>query len=156
MLHAAAMLIGTCILWLLATQRWNSAEDFAIAACAASACVLIAARLGGVGGGFARAPQFALLALARAGPVVRGALATLRSALAADVTLKPALVRVRTRASSAAERAAFANMISATPGMAVVDTDADGLLVHVTNEDAIDAADLGRLEHLVMKGGTLT
>lgn len=156
MLHAAAMLIGACILWLLATQRWNSAEDFAIAACAASACVLVAARFGGVGGAFARAPQLVVLALTRAGPVVRGALATLRGALAADVTLKPALVRVRTRASNPAERAAFANMISATPGMAVVDTDAEGLLVHVTNEDAIDAADLGRLEHLVMKGGTST
>jgi hypothetical protein len=37
--------------------------------------------------------------------------------------------------------------------MAVVETDADGLLVHVINEDAIDAADLGRLEDLVIGGG---
>jgi multicomponent Na+:H+ antiporter subunit E len=148
------MLIGTCFLWLIATQRWASSDDLTIAVCAALASVFIAARLGGVGGSFARAPEMALLALARAGPVLRGALAAARAAFAADVTLKPALVRVKTRASRAAERAAFANLISATPGLAVVDTDSDGLLVHVTNEDAIDAADLGRLEHLVMKGGS--
>lgn len=153
MLHAAAMLIGTCILWLVATQRWATPDDLTMAVCAALACVFSAARLGGVGGAFARAPRTVILAFARAGPVLRGALATVRAAAAADVTLKPALVRVKTRATHAVERAAFANMISATPGLAVVDTDSEGLLVHVTHEDAIDAADLGQLEHLVMKGG---
>lgn len=67
--------------------------------------------------------------------------------------MKPTLVRVRSRARDAAAQASFANMISATPGMAVVETDADGLLVHVIDEDEIDAADLGRLEDLVIGGG---
>lgn len=153
MLHAAAMLIATSVLWLLMTERWSSVEDFALAFGAAAACVFAAWRLGGVGGAFARGPQMLLLAIARTGAVMRGALSTLRAGAAADVTLRPALVRVKTRAAHAADRTAFANMISATPGSLVVDTGAEGLLVHVLNEDAIDPADLGRLEHLVVRGG---
>jgi multisubunit Na+/H+ antiporter MnhE subunit len=147
MLHAAAMLLGLCIIWLLATQRYSSSEDIAVAVAAAAACVALAVRLGGVSRTYWRAPRALFTVLARAGAVVRGALATLRAALAADVTIKPALVRVRTRGQGI-ERAAFADMLGATPGMAVVETDPEGLLVHVMNEDGIDAADLGRLERI--------
>jgi hypothetical protein len=37
--------------------------------------------------------------------------------------------------------------------MAVVETDADGLLVHVIDEDGVDATDLGRLEGRILGGG---
>jgi multisubunit Na+/H+ antiporter MnhE subunit len=146
MLHAAAMLIGLCLLWLLATQRWTSAEEFGAAVAISVACVLAAARFGGIGASFAMAPRLATLSFMRIGAVAAGALSTLRAAFAADVTLKPALVRIKTRAGAEAGRAAFASQLSATPGAAVVETDADGFLAHVLNEDAIDAADLGRLE----------
>ena len=95
----------------------------------------------------------ALRALSRIGAVFSGALSTMRAAIAADVTLRPALVRVKSRARRPNQRAAFGAMISATPGMAVVDVDPDGLLVHVLNEDAVDADDLGRLEAQVIGGG---
>ena len=147
MLHAAAMLLGLCILWLLATLRFGSAADVAIAVLAAAACVLVSARVGGVGSAFARAPRALLTIVSRAGAVLAGSVATIRAAVAGDITLKPALVRVRTQGRGA-ERAAFADMLSATPGMAVVETDPDGLLVHVMHEDDIDAADLGRLERI--------
>ena len=153
MLHAAAMLAGLAVLWMLVTQRASSPQDWAIAVVASFVCVLVAARFGGASSAFARAPRLLAVSVARAGAVARGSLATLRAAISADVTMKPALVRVRSRANRSAERASFANMISATPGMAVVETDADGLLVHVINEDAIDAADLGRLEEHVIGGG---
>jgi multisubunit Na+/H+ antiporter MnhE subunit len=145
MLHAAAMLLGLCILWLLATQRLSSVEDIAAAVAAAALCTLIAARTTGLSRAFARAPRALVTVCARAGAVLRGAVTTIRTALAADISIKPALVRVRTRGRGP-ERAAFADMLSATPGMAVVETDPEGLFVHVMNEDAIDAADLGRLE----------
>jgi len=153
MLHAAAMLLGLCILWLLATQRFSSG-DIAVAIAAGAVCTLLALRLGGVSPTFWRAPRALFTVLVRAGAVARGALSTLRAALAADITIKPALVRVRTLGRGP-ERAAFADMLGATPGMAVVESDADGLLVHVMNEDAIDAADLGRLERItgVMRDG---
>lgn len=149
MLHAAAMLCGLVVLWMLAAGRVTSPQDWMIAGVVALACVVVAVRFGGATRAFTRAPRLLALNVARAGAVVRGTLATLRAAVSADVTMKPALVRVRSRAQGVAERASFANMITATPGMAVVDADADGLLVHVINEDAIDAADLGRLESMV-------
>lgn len=153
MLHAAAMLIGLAVLWTLLTQRVSSPQDWMIAVAVSFACVAVALRFGGASSAFWRAPRLWAVNFARSGAVMRGALATLRAAVSADVTMKPALVRVRSRTSRASERASFANMISATPGMAVVETDADGLLVHVLNEDGIDAADLGRLEARVGGGG---
>ena len=85
---------------------------------------------------------------------MRGSVVTIRKAVSADVALNPALVRIKTRVGAAHERAAFASLITATPGMAVVETDADGFLIHVIDEDAIDAEDLGRLERAA--GGGLS
>ena len=153
MLHAASLLTGLWIIWLLATGGWRSNEDLAISGLAALCCVVFAWRAGGVSGALSRAPAAALRAISRIGAVFSGALSTMRAAIAADVTLRPALVPVKSRARRPNQRAAFGAMISATPGMAVVDVDPDGLLVHVLNEDAVDADDLGRLEAQVIGGG---
>lgn len=151
MFHAAAMLLGLFVVWLLSTQAWSTPQDLAIAAAAAIACAAFAVRFGGMTRNpFGRAPQFAMLVLSRAGVVMSGALVTIRAALAADVTLRPALVRVKTRASRPLARAAFADMISAVPGAVVVESDVDGLLVHVIDEDGVDARDLGALETRVL------
>lgn len=148
MLHAAASFIGLLALWLLLTHRWSTPQDLALAAGVAAACVLVGMRFGGLGrgGGFMRAPRLLLLALGRIGAVMTGAMATIRAAVAADVALKPALVRGKLRPSSDFARAALAHMISAAPGGLVVEADADSLLVHVLNEDALDAAELGQFE----------
>lgn len=148
--HAAAMLIGLALLWLLYAQRALTALEFALAFGVAAVCVVLALRFGGAGCGFSQAPARIGLAFARAAAVMRGALTTMRAAVAADVTLAPALVRVKTRATSAESRAALADMISASPGMVVVETDLDGFLVHVIDEDAVDTVDLGRLEARVL------
>lgn len=153
MLHAAAMLCVLVLLWMVTTQAWSSPQAWASAAGVSLACVLMALRLGGLSAAFARAPRLAALVFARSGAVARGALSMMRRAVSADVTLNPALVRVRTRAASGVARASFAHMLTATPGMAVVETDADGLLLHVMNEDQIDASELGRLEQAVGSGG---
>lgn len=152
MLHAASLLTGLWIIWMLVTGGQTSPENLIVAGAAALACVLFAVRAGGAADAFLRAPQTLILSISRIGAMLRGAFATMRAAIAADVTLKPALVRVKTRTQQANDRAAFAAMISATPSMAVVDIDADGVLVHVLNEDAVDAEDLGRLEAHVLGG----
>ena len=150
MLHAAAMLTGLFLIWLALTQRAFSIPDLAVAFAAALACVLAAWRFGGVGRGFARAPRLLVLRMRRAGAVVRGAVRALRDAIAADVTLRPALVRVRSRVTGAGARAVLAELISAAPGQVVVEADADGLLLHVNDEDGVDAAELGALEAQVL------
>lgn len=150
MLHAAAMLAGLLLVWFALTQRAVSVTDLALAGVAAGACLLLAWRFGGVGRAFLRAPRLLVLRLRRVGAVLRGAVSAVRAALAADVTLKPALVRVRSRASGAGARVVLAEMISAAPGQVVVEADADGLLLHVMDEDRVDAAELGAIEAHVL------
>jgi len=146
MLHAAAMLTGLLAVWLLWTQRWSGPVEIGVAIGAAALCVMFLLRFGGISSVFARMPVLLMAGVAHAGAVLRGAVRTIRAALAADVTLNPALVRVRTRVASAEGRAALANLITAEPGLAVVEIDADGLLVHVMEEDAVDTRDMGRTE----------
>ncbi len=150
MLHAAAMLTGLFLIWLALTQRGFSLVELAVGLVAAIGCVAVAQRFGGVGRAFARAPRLLLLRLSRAGAVAQGAFGAVRAAIAADVTLKPALVRVRSRVTGAGARAVLAEMISAAPGQVVVEADAEGILLHVNDEDGVDAAELGRLEAQVL------
>src|SRR6185295_11951179 len=82
---------------------------------------------------FSVAPHFIVLIFSRTGAIVRGGLSTIRAALAADVTLKPALVSVRSDAGGSGAKAAAADLISAVPGSVVVATDGEGMLVHVMN-----------------------
>jgi len=150
MLHALAMMIGLSVLWLLLVPAWGL-HDLVFAAAAAFACVIVAARLGGVdrGGAFSHPFQLVALALGRTGAVLRGALSTLSAALFGGAAVKPALVRMKLRPSSDFARAVLADLAGATPGAVTVDVDEEGLLVHVLNEDAVDAAELGHLEQRV-------
>jgi multisubunit Na+/H+ antiporter MnhE subunit len=150
MLHAAAMLIGLFVLGILLAGR-GFAPDVSIAAgVVALACVAFCVQFGGLSRAAFSAPQLAWLALSRTGAVVRGALTTMRAAIAADVTLNPALVRVRTRATDPFAKAALAELMSAAPGVVVVEADVDSALVHVNDEDGVDAADIGALEARVI------
>lgn len=152
MIHAAALFLGVWALWLVLTQRWDGVEALGVGAGVALVCVLIAARFGALGrSAFSHAPHALAFVVGGAGGVLRGALATVRAAIAADVRLRPALVRIRTRPSSAAAQAQFADLISAAPGAVVVEADAEGLLVHVLDEDSVDASGLGVLEARVIR-----
>lgn len=147
MINAAAMLLILWLIWLALAPTDVTPRALATGAAAAAAAFMIAARLGAWGrSAYAHAPRLLLFAVARARGVFRGAVATVRAALAADVTLRPALVRLKTRDASGLSQAAYADLISATPGAVVVETDDDGLLVHVLQEDRIDAAELATLE----------
>ncbi len=152
MVNAAAMFITLWGLWLLLAQQGLGAQALGVSAAVSALCVIIAARLGAVGGRGVYTHAFQLLAFVfgRAGTVVAGALGAMRAAIAADVTLKPALVRIKTRATTALSQAALADLISAAPGAVVVEADAGGLLVHVLDEDAIDAPALTRFEARVI------
>jgi multisubunit Na+/H+ antiporter MnhE subunit len=150
MLHAAAMLIGLFIIALLVLAERGAGDAALLAAVLSLACVVFAARFGGLGATVFSAPQSIALGLMRAGAVVGGSLKTVRAALAADVTLQPALVRVKSRAERGLARAVMSDLVSAAPGALVVETEADAALVHVTDEEAIDAAEIGALEARVI------
>jgi multisubunit Na+/H+ antiporter MnhE subunit len=141
MLHAAAMLAGLFALGLLLTQGWAAQDQALLVFGAALSSTGAAIWLGGIRkNAFSTAPQFVVLIASRAGDVARGALSTIRAALAADVTLKPALVSVHAETTGSFSNAAATDLISAVPGSVVVETDTDGMLVHVMNEDAMDSA----------------
>lgn len=149
MLDGAAMLVGLALLWLAAAGSPISVDKLAAMSFAVVAAFMVAARFGGVGSAFAQAPGGAVW-LARRGPaLLAAALRTLRAGLAGEGALAPALMRVRPRDNSDFGRALLSGQISAHPGMVVVESDADGLLVHVINENQVDSE---RLESHVGDG----
>jgi multisubunit Na+/H+ antiporter MnhE subunit len=128
-----AVLLG---LWLMAHAQ--SVGDVVAGASAAAAAVFIGWRFGG---SIADAVQGARGVWAwprRAGARALGAWRVIRAALRADVTLQPALVRVR---ALPAESGAAA-VIGDTPGVVIVAEDTHGLLAHVIDEKQSEADDL--------------
>jgi multisubunit Na+/H+ antiporter MnhE subunit len=134
MLEAIALFLGTFVLWLLLQQQFM-ALGIAAAVAASASVTLIAAQLARPGRGtFTRMPQLLLVQTTRAGAAFADTFAIVRAAIAADVRLKPALVRVRTRSSEPLGLATLANLIGASPGAVVIASDEEGLLVHVNQE----------------------
>jgi|GEM_PF-1759742 len=147
MLRAVAAFIGLFLIWLLLTGKLQTPAQLAWAGGAAALSLWAGIRLAGAASPvFAAAPQFLLLGFARAGLALGACLSTLRAALAADVALAPGLARLKTRSTNNDVRAELANLISAAPGAVVVDADAEGLLMHLLNEDALETADYAALE----------
>lgn len=145
MLQAAAMLVGMTVAWLLLTQsRWTP-EHLAAAAGVGLLCVAVSAWLGG------RRDLGAPLGLAverlrRTPGNFHAALRTARAALAADVSLQPALILIKARPASSAVKAAFIGSINAEPGQIAVEADGDGLLAHVLDEESVEPHHLSALE----------
>lgn len=139
MLHGAAMLVGLSLLWSVAVGAPNSVDKLAAASVAVIAALALSARFGGIGAASAATPG-GLVWLLRRGPALAAAtLGTLRVTLTEKTGLAPALMRVRPRDNAGAGWAMLAGRISAHSGMVVVETDADGLLVHVIDENRVDA-----------------
>ncbi|MGE3143677.1 MAG: Na+/H+ antiporter subunit E, partial [Hyphomonadaceae bacterium] len=140
MLHAAALLTGLMGLLLALSSDWRAPQTLIVGGAGALLALLWISRMGGADA--ESAPYFRVLRLSallarQAGVAADGALRVARMALAADVTLKPALVRIKTRGRTAGAQTAFAHFINNTPGSIVVDMDADGMLILVLQEDAV-------------------
>lgn len=145
MLQTATMLAGLWAVWLLVTQAPLTPEQLGIGAGVAFMCALIAARFCGmrdlgapVGVGMRR--------LRHAPEDFRAALSTARAAIAADVSLRPGLVRIKPRVATDTVKAAFAAAVSARPGWVAVESDADGMLAHVLDEEAVQPHDISAIE----------
>ncbi|MET0181269.1 MAG: Na+/H+ antiporter subunit E [Caulobacterales bacterium] len=153
MAHAAALIAGLAALWITMFATSVSVPALVLCAGAVLAALLWTARFGGVDSESAPHWRWARLApmiMRQLMTNIRGAGAVARRAIAADVTLRPALLRIRMRQQSEDARATFANFINAAPGIVVVDIDSQGLLAHVIEEESVDASDLGDLESTVI------
>lgn len=147
MLHAASLVLALFVLWLAASEAgFSTVDNLWIAGASAALCTGIAARFGGVGRQFTRLPAGLIVFTEQSAGMMSAALKTVRAGLSAKISIGPALVRVRSKNTEGEKGAALAGLISAHPGMAVVETDADGLLVHVLDEAAADGAAFAHFE----------
>lgn len=81
--------------------------------------------------------------------LINGAIGTVRvarSALAADLTVEPHLVKLRTRPMAEPTRAALALALSQRPGVASLDLGEDNQLVHALHESETDSRALALIE----------
>lgn len=150
MVHAAATWIGLFLLGLLAMQGADAAALAVGAAACAGASVYL---LGRERASAASILSSVIAVLRRLPAVLAGAAGTLRAAAAADVTLRPALVRIKAHADSDFSLGATVLALSAAPGAVAVDVNDDALLVHVIREDDESAAQLAALEASVTGKG---
>jgi multisubunit Na+/H+ antiporter MnhE subunit len=143
MLEATALFLLTFALGLLLQLPLTGAGVAAVVG-ASAASVLTTALFSGLASGvFTRAPAFALRQARRAGVAFADAIAIVRAALAGDVELNPALVRLRAAEADAPDAAMLANLVGAAPGAVVIAVDDEGLLVHVNREEDERDADIG-------------
>lgn len=128
MLNFVTLFAGLSLVFALSTVA--AAPPLLVIVAAATLSTAFAARAGGAGSAFAQAPRALLSFLLHAPATLRAAWTTLRAALAADIALKPALVR---------ERAASDEGVSmhAKAGAIVVSVERDGALLHVLDEGRI-------------------
>ena len=145
MLHATATFAGLFIFALLLLGPLAGGGELVAAAALAGAATLLGLWLGGPPATFSQALAALSGSWGAAARVVRGALKTIRAAVAADVSMRPALVRVSNWRGDQRERARIAHAVGATPAAVVVDADEQGVLVHVNDEHDGDVAGLERI-----------
>lgn len=145
MLHAAATFIGLFIVSLILVEPLAGRDALAAAAAIAGAATVVGMRLGGGPAAFMQVILGAARSWRACLRVLTGALKTIRTAVAADVSMRPALIRVANARGAMGARTRVAHALGAAPGAIVVDVDESGLLVHVTHEDDGDAAEFERL-----------
>ncbi|MBY0562852.1 MAG: Na+/H+ antiporter subunit E [Hyphomonadaceae bacterium] len=145
MLHAAATAVGLSAIWILWTGAWSSPLELGFALSAGALATAAGLCLGGASRFFSGSPRIVLRSFARANAVMSGLRDTVAAVLGAGSRLRPALVRARV-IGAAHDRVLLSFLLSATPGLAVVDSDGESLLVHTNDEDAPDATALAGLE----------
>lgn len=152
MLYSLLLWVGSTLAWTIWTAQ--SGGGLLGGALLAAASVALAFRLGP----FQRTrldqdARLILFAAGRALAPLAEAFGVLRRIAAADVTLKPGLVRVKSALMAATGSVAPAVAASGGVRAIVVQTDATGYLLHVLDEDEIDARQFNRTEALLAGEG---
>lgn len=145
MLRFAAAAVGLALVWA-ALRPAADAASLTIAGVGVSLALLALHGLGLLADPGASTLARAQLWLQRTGARLAGALSVLGAALSARPAAAAGLVRVRTRSPSPAAHAAFAQAVSATPGLVAVAIDEEALLLHALDEERVDVPALVSLE----------
>lgn len=135
MLHAAAMLVGLYLLAFTLMAPVLGANSAVAAGIVSLTATMFAVRFGGASQAFTQAISEVGGTTRSIARIVRGSLMTIRTAAAADIVLKPALIRTRAFRDGAGAETRLGEKIGAAPGSIVVEIDDGGLLVHVLDED---------------------
>ncbi len=151
MLHAAAMLAGIFLIAVLASVSAALPAPIAVAGAIAAACVLWAARFGGIWRGYSRLPAMLGVMGAQLAAACAGALRVVRLAAGARVRVRSSLLKLKPRFSSAPERTLYAAALSMSAGRIVVESDQEGVLAHLLNEPLADEAAFHGLEARVRR-----
>ncbi|MGE0046040.1 MAG: Na+/H+ antiporter subunit E [Hyphomonadaceae bacterium] len=146
MIYAAASLVGLTAFWYALAPGGEGIVLGGVSIAVACALGLRLTQADRESAPLARAPWLIAFFFARLPAAMSESARVLRAALAADVTLKPELLRIRARTSDGFSRATFANALTSAAAAIVVETDAEGLFAHLMQEDALDARALAALE----------
>jgi multisubunit Na+/H+ antiporter MnhE subunit len=147
-MHAAALVVGLFVLWTLWSPQLPQPEWLVVGAIGVGIAALTALSMRIVdreGAPYAGTPGWLLLSVQRMAAVWGSAADVARRAVAGEHALHPGLVRLRTKSADSLRRAAFASAVTA-PGLLVVESSADSLLVHALVEDDADEGELAALE----------
>lgn len=146
MLHAAAMLAGLFFLAFIFTSPVLGANAVFAAVAIALAAAAFGLRFGGASRAFSGVLASIGFAPAAARRALGGALKTVRLAAAADISLHPALIRIRAARAGPFEQVRIAAAAGGAAGAIVVECDSEGLLVHANDEEGVEVKEFERIE----------
>lgn len=133
MLHAAAMVVLCCAIWLLWTLKWQTWDQVAVSLIVALVSVAFCLRAAPASVALSEAPKKVSAWLGKIQPATRGVIDLVRVALGASS--RPALLQLKRRG----EGASLAMHWGAMPGVVHVESDEESFLFHVISEDRHEA-----------------
>ena len=133
MLHAAAMVVLFCSLWLLWTLQWQSWDQVAVGLIAALISIAFGLRAAPASVAVSQAPKKVSAWLDKFQPATAGVLDLVRVVLGASP--RPALLQLKRRG----EGASLAMHWGAMPGVVHVESDEESFLFHVMTEEKHEA-----------------
>lgn len=128
-LSASLLFLGLFAVWVSLVGAPSDGEAWAVAVFAIAGAMLIVVR----GGGLPRVRVTHIAALVRPATIL-GAFSVLRAALSGERARRPGLVRVLWAAARGQTTGDSVASFSASPAVAVVLVEADGMLLHVMDE----------------------
>lgn len=141
LVYIVLLTVVLAVLWLLLSGYWFKPLLLGFGALAVVSAVALTLRMGLLDG---EAVPFAGLAKFLpywgwlGGEIFKANIQVVKLALAPDLDIKPAMVRVPVSIQSDMARTTYANSITLTPGTVTVEVEETGFLVHAMDDSFVD------------------